>query len=108
MDADANHGGHERVMFFCMDHHTVQAVIVEYPVVDPFGCSALVINFFVGIRAAGDIRVQADIPCRTSLDDSSIFGRSTAVLTFGAMLFAKRAPPDEVGALLIIAVRNHA
>lgn len=44
MDTDANHGGKdkERIMYFPVNHHAVQPVIIEYPVIDPFGCCALV------------------------------------------------------------------
>lgn len=61
MDADIDHGGLERVVLFCMDHHTVQAIIVQDPVVDPFGCRALVIYFFVSIRARNRLRTPAFI-----------------------------------------------
>ncbi len=107
MDADSDHGGHERVVFFRMDHHAVQAIIVEDSVVDPFRCSTLVVDFFIGIRAARDIRIQAYIPFGPGLDDPAIFGRSTAVFTFGTMVFSKRTPPHEVAAGLVIAVGNH-
>lgn len=46
MDADSDHGGHEGIMLFRMDHHTMQAVVIEYPVIDPFRCRALIIDFF--------------------------------------------------------------
>lgn len=82
MDADPNYGGHEGVVFLCMDHHAVQAIIIEDPVVDPFRCRALVIDFFVGVRAAGDFRIKPDIPFRPGLNDTAIFGRSTAVPAF--------------------------
>ncbi len=45
MDAYTNHGGHERVMLFCMDHHPGQAVIIKNPIIDPLCCRALVIDF---------------------------------------------------------------
>ena len=107
MDADADHGGHEGVVLLSMDHHAVQAVIIEDPVVDPFRCGTLVVDFLVGIRAARDFRVKPDIPFRPGLDDPSIFGRGAAVPAFGAMLFPVRAPPHEVSAGLIIAIGNH-
>lgn len=108
MDADAYHCGHERVVLFCVDHHTVQTIIIEYPVVDPFSCSALVIDFFIGIRAARDIRVQTDIPFRPGFYDPAIFRRCAAVFTFRTVVFAKRAPPHEIAAGFVIAVGDHA
>ena len=104
MDADSNHSCHERIMLFCKDHHAVQAVIIEYPVVDPFRCRALVIDFFVGIRAAGDIRIQTDIPFRAGFDDPSIFGRSAAVPVFGTMISPEGALSHEVTAGFVITV----
>lgn len=104
MDADSNHSGHERVVFFCMDHHTV----VQDPVVDPFRCRTLVINLFISFCPTWDICVQTDIPFGSGLDDPAIFGRSTAVFTFGTMVFPERAPLHETAAGFVIAVGNHA
>ena len=108
MDADSNHGGHERVVFFCMDHHAVQAITVQDPVVDPFRCRTLVINLFIGFCSAWDICVQTDIPFGPGLDDPAIFGRSTALFAFGTMFFPERTPPHETAAGSVIAVGNHA
>ncbi len=108
MDADPNHGGHERVVLFCMDHHAVQAIIVQDPVVDPFRCRTLVVNLFIGFCPAWDICVQADIPFGPGLDDPVIFGRSTAVFTCCTMLFPKRTAPHEVAAGFVIAIGDHA
>ena len=108
MDADANHSGHERVMLFCMDHHAVQAIIIQDPVVDPLRCRPLVINPFISFCPAWDLCVQADIPFRPGLDDPAVFRRSTAVFTFCTMVFPERAPPHEVAAGLVIAVWDHA
>lgn len=107
MDADTDHGGHERVMLFCMDHKAVQAIIIQDPVVDPFRCRTLVINLFIGFCPAWDIRIQTDIPFGPGLDDPAIFGRGTAVPAFGTMIFPKRAPPHEVAAGFVISVWDH-
>ena len=40
----------------------MQAVIIEDAVVDTFRGSALLIDFLIGICAAGDISVEPDIP----------------------------------------------
>lgn len=108
MDADTDHGGHERVMLFCMDHKPVQAITVQDSVVDPFRCRTLVINLFIGFCPTWDIGVQTDIPFGSGLDDPAIFGRRTAVFTFGAMVFSETAPPHEVATGAVIAVGNHA
>lgn len=68
MDADANHGGKKRIVFFPMYHHTVEPIVIKDPVVDPFGGRALSIDLFIGIGAAGDIGIQADIPVRSCFD----------------------------------------
>ncbi len=107
MDADSDHGGHERAVFFRMDHHAVQAIIVEDPGVDPFRCGTLAVDFFIGVRAARDIGVQVHVPFEPGLDDPAVFRRSTAVFTFGTMVFSKRTPPHEVAAGLVIAVGGH-
>ena len=36
MDADSNHGCHERIMLLCVYEHAVQAVIIEDAVIDTF------------------------------------------------------------------------
>ncbi len=108
MDADSDHGGHEGIMLFRMDHHTMQAVVIEYPVIDPFRCRALIIDFFVGIRAARYFRIKSDIPFGSGLYDTSIFGRNTAVPAFRAVVYPEGTAPHEVTSGLIIAVGNHA
>ena len=57
MDADPDHGGHKRVMLFCMDHHPVQPVIVQDAVVDPLGCRTLAVDSFISLCTAGKIRM---------------------------------------------------
>ena len=44
MDADSNHGCHERIMLLRVYEHTVQSVIIEDAVVDTFRGGALIIN----------------------------------------------------------------
>ena len=68
MDADANHGRHERIMLFRMYEHAVQAVIIEDAVVDTFRGGALLIDIHIGICATGDIGVKPDVPFGTGLD----------------------------------------
>ena len=108
MDADPDHGGHERVVLFCMDHHAVQAIIVQDSVVDSFRCRTLAVNLFIGFCPARDICVQTDIPFKPGLDDPAIFGRSTAVFTCYAMFFPKRTPPHKVATGFVIAIGDHA
>ena len=73
MDADSNDSSEERIVFFSVDHKPMKTIIVEDPVVDAFGCSSLIVDFFVGIRSAWNIRIKADIPFRFCFYDTSIF-----------------------------------
>ena len=57
MDTDADHSGEERIMFFSMYLHSVQAIVIEYPVIDPFCGSTLAVDFFVSICTAWNIRI---------------------------------------------------
>ena len=104
MDADTDHGGHERVVFFCMDHHAVQAIIIQDPVVNSFRYCTLVIDLFIGYCPAGNICVQSNIPFGSGLDDPAIFGRNTAVFTFVTVFLPKRVLSHEVAAGLVITV----
>ena len=47
-----------------MDHHPVQFVVIQDPVVDSFCCGALVIDLLKGFCPAGDICVETYIPFR--------------------------------------------
>ena len=64
MDADSNHGCHERIMLLCVYEHTVQVVISEDVVVDPFRSGALFIDLLISIRAAGASRCKTGYPIR--------------------------------------------
>ena len=108
MDADSNHGCHERIMLLCVYEHAVQTVIIEDAVVDAFCGGALVIDLLISIRAAGDIGVKPDIPFGPGLDDSPIFGIRAGVFTFGTMFFPVGAAPHEVTAGFVITIRLHA
>ena len=108
MDADANHGCHERIMLLCVYEHAVQAVIIEDAVVNTFRGGALLIDLLIGICATGDTGVKPDIPVGPSLDDSPIFGIRAGVFTFGTMFFPVGAAPHEVTAGFVITIRLHA
>ncbi len=108
MDADSNHGRHERIMLLCVYEHTVQSVIIEDAVVDTFRGGALIINLLISICAAGDVGVKPDIPFGPGFDDSPIFGIGAGVFTFGTVIFPIGAAPHEVTAGFVITVRLHA
>ena len=94
MEADANYGCHERIMLLCVYEHLV--LIIEYAVVDMLRGGTLVIDLLIGICAAEDIGIKPDIQFRPELDVLSVFVRSTAVLTFGTVLFSIEAVPHKV------------
>ena len=108
MDADADHGCHVRIMLLRVYGHAVQPVIIEDAFVDTFRGGALLIDFLIGIYAAGDIRVEPDIPFGPGLDNPSILGIRAAVPAFGAVLFPIRAAPHEVAAGSVITIGPHA
>ncbi len=108
MDADADYGCHKRIMFLCVYEHTVQAVIIEDAVVDPFRGGALIINLLISICVTGNIGVKPDIPFGLGLDDPPIFGTGAGVFTFGTVIFPIEAAPHEVTAGTAITVRLHA
>ena len=107
MDADTDHGCHERIMLLCVYEHAVQAVIIEDAVVDTFRGGALIINLLISICAAGNIGVKPDIPFRPGLDDPSVFGIRAAVFTFGTMRFPIGAAPHEITGGFVITIRLH-
>ena len=108
MDADADHGGHERIMLLCVYEHAVQSIIIEDTVIDTFRGSALFINFFISVRAARDIGVKTDIPFGPGLDDPPIFGIRAAVFAFGTVILPIGAAPHEVAAGFVITIGFHA
>ncbi len=108
MDADPDHGCHERIMLLCVYEHTVQAVTIEDAVVDAFRGGALVIDLLISICAAGNIGVKPDVPVGPGLDDPPIFGIRAAVFAFGTVILPIGAAPHEVAAGFVITVRLHA
>lgn len=71
MNADADYGCHERIMFICVYEHAVQVVIIEDAVVDMFRGGSLIIDILISICATGNIGVKPDIPFGSGLDDPS-------------------------------------
>ena len=63
----------ERIVFFPMNHETMQAVSTENPVVDAFRGHSLVIDFFISFRATRHICIKADIPIGPCFYNASIF-----------------------------------
>lgn len=74
MNTDADHSCQERIMLLPVYYKPVQTIVIQNPVVNTLRCGSLVIDFFVSIRAAGDISVQTDIPFSFGFNDPSIFG----------------------------------
>ena len=57
MNADANHGRHERLMLLHMYKHVVQTIIIHDTVVDAFRCGSLLIYLLISFRTPWDIRI---------------------------------------------------
>ena len=73
VNADANHSSEKGVMLFCVDFHLMQAVVIQNPVVNSFCRGALIVDFLISLRTAGDIGVETDIPFRFRLNNPAIF-----------------------------------
>lgn len=93
MNADANHGRHERIMLLRVYKHAVQTIIIQDTVIDTFCCGTLLIYIFIGLCTSRDIRIEPDVPLGSGLNDASIFGRGAAAFTFGLMVFSIRTAP---------------
>lgn len=106
MDADANHGYHERRRTLCVYEHATQAVIIEDAVADTFRGSALFIDLFINICAMWDIGVKQDIPFGPILDATFIFEIRSAVFTFGTVFLPIGTAPHEAiaGSFMIIGI----
>ena len=85
----------------------MQAIIIQYPVIDSLGCSTLAVNFLVGIRSARHICIKPDVPFWPGLYDTTIFGRRTVMCTFGGMVFPIRTSPHKASSGFVITVREH-
>ena len=95
MDVDTDDHSEERITLFGMDLHVMQVVIIEYPVVNSFAGSAVVVNFFIILRASGHRSIETDVPVRFGVVTASIGRRGTFLLAgtgvgFGA---GKRTTP---------------
>lgn len=95
-------------MFFAVDHHAVQSIIIEDSVVDTFRCRTLVIDLFISVRTAGNRCVKPDVPIRFCLNDTSILRRRAAVFAFDSVVFSKGAAPHKIVLRSVIAIGEHA
>ncbi len=108
MYADSDHGCHEGIMFFPVDHHAVQSIIVQDTVIDPFRSGALAVNLLICSCTTWDCCIKADIPVRFCLYSPSIGRRRALVVTVVHFSHDERAAPHELSAGLVITVWNHA
>ena len=92
-----NSGNHckERITLSGMYPHIMQMVVIEDPVIDPFGSSTLVIDHFVLFRPPCNRSVKSDIPGGFGVDTPSVRGIGTALAGRTFLLFATggRATP---------------
>ena len=88
MNIDPRDHCKERITLSGMYPHIVQMVVIEYPVVDPFGSSTIIIDFFVLFRTPGNRCVEPDIPGRFGVDTPSVRGIGAAFAGRTFFLFA--------------------
>ena len=88
MNIDPRDHCKERITLSGMYPHIMQMVVIEYPVVDPFGSSTIIIDFFVLFRTPGNRCVESDIPGRVGVDTPSVRGIGAAVAGRTFFLFA--------------------
>ena len=61
-----------------MYSHIMQMVVIEYPVVDPFGSGTVVIDLFVLFRTSRNRGVEPDIPGGFGVDAPPVRGIGAA------------------------------
>ena len=88
MNIDPRDHCKERITLSGMYPHIMQMVVIEYPVVDPFGSSTIIIDFFVLFRTPGNRCVESDIPGRFGVDTPSVRGIGAAFAGRTFFLFA--------------------
>lgn len=74
MYADTDGHCHKRIMFFCMDTHGMQLVVIQYPIIDSFGCSPVIIDLFPFSGSPWNWCVKADVPVSFCMNGSAIAG----------------------------------
>ncbi len=109
MDVDADNHGEEGIAFSGMYAHTMQVVIIKYPVIYPFAGSAVIVNLLIFIRPSWHRGIEADIPVRLGVDAPSIRRRGAILLTGAGIRFAagKRAAPFTGMLLFAVAPVDH-
>ena len=95
MNIDPCDHGKERIPLSGMYSHIMQMVVIEYPVVDPFESSTVVIDLFVFFRTSRNRGVEPDIPGRFGVDAPSVRGIRAAFAgrTFFLLAAGCRAAP---------------
>ena len=72
MDVDTDNHSKERIPLSGVDTHTVQVVIIEYPVIHPLAGGTVIINFFIFFRSPWNRGIEPDIPVRFCVDTAAI------------------------------------
>ena len=88
MNVDSNNHCKERITLSGMYSHIMQVVVIEYPVIDPFGSSTIVIDLFVLFRTPCNRCVESDIPGGFGVDTPSVRGIRAALAGITFFLFA--------------------
>ena len=88
MNIDPCDHGKERIPLSGMYSHIMQMVVIEYPVINPFGSSTIVIDLFVLFRTPCNRCVESDIPGGFGVDTPSVRGIRAALAGITFFLFA--------------------
>ena len=88
MNVKRRNGNKKRNTFLAACFRIFNAIVVQNPVVDPFGSSACLHFEFPQLAAAWDFGKKAQIPIGFSVNDPAVVGRRTSIASLAALGFA--------------------
>lgn len=95
MDVDTDDHGEEGITFSGVDAHIMKMVVIEYPVINPFAGSTVIVNHLIFLCSPGDRSIESDIPVGFCVDTASIGRLGTFFFTSAGIHSAagERAAP---------------
>ena len=106
MDTDADDHGHEGIMFFCMNPHGVQSVIIQNAVIDSLCTGTVFVDFLPLFGASWGRCIKAEVPVGLHMYSPAIrrfgtnaragvnFSHDVGATVLGAVLTFVIAPAD--------------
>ena len=88
MDVDTDNHSEERIPFSGVDAHAMQMVIIQYPVINPFAGSTVVVDSLIFLRPSGDRGIKPNIPVWFCVDTAAIGRWGTFLFTRAGTHFA--------------------